>query len=83
MRRALLREKYLFECECDVCLLEGKALERSEARQSRLAAIHKELPACPPDRLLPLVDEQIVLMREEGVPLVWAKAGMCAALQCV
>ena len=118
----MLRRKYSFDCACEVCGLGGVALERSEARQARLARLHpaiyhphhRQLPRQarlaelhpaiyhPHHRQLPhqarlaelhrelstgaaesvvsLLEEMILLMRDEGVPLVWAQAGFILAI---
>ena len=46
-RQTILLDKYQFACSCDACSLHGGALEASEARQSRLQAIHRSLPSSP------------------------------------
>ena len=78
-RRMLLRNKYGFECSCDACRLEGPALACSEARQARIHEIHGIL-ARSPANLVELVAEHARLMREEGLPLIWGRAGVILAL---
>jgi hypothetical protein len=78
-RRAALRANYRFECACATCMLEGDALERSERRQARIAHIHRSLSASSAVQLLAAVEEQCSLLAEEGLPLVWAKAGLLLA----
>ena len=78
-RRVLLRDKYGFECSCDACRLEGSALARSEARQTRIHEIHRMLDRSPAN-LVELVAEHTRLMREEGLPLIWGRAGIILAL---
>ena len=78
-RQAILRDKYRFECDCKACCLTGEALERSEARQRRMAEIHAALLR-PPSGLAALVEELLELMRAEQLPLVWAKAGLFLAI---
>lgn len=80
-RRALLEQKYFFTCACSTCMLEGIELERSDARHARLVEIHRQLEAegCSA-RVVSLVEEQLRLMREEGVPLILGKAGWLLAV---
>lgn len=81
-RQALLSAKYLFTCQCGACGCGSTpALEASDARMRRIATIHTALAASPKeDELLRLVEEQLELMRTEGVPLIWARAGMLLAI---
>jgi hypothetical protein len=62
-------------------MLEGMALERSDARHARLVEIHRQLEVegCSA-RVVGLVEEQLRLMREEGVPLILGKAGWLLAV---
>ena len=78
-RQTILLDKYQFACSCDACSLHGGALEASEARQSRLQAIHRSLPSSP-ETLVELVEEHEQLMRDEGLPLIWARAGLFLAI---
>ena len=59
--------------------LKGAQLQHSEMRQRRMAKIH-HLLAGSPKRLSTLVDEHLRLMDEEGLPLVWGKAGIILAV---
>ena len=84
-RQALLQHKWGFECRCDTCRLDGSARERSDKRQARLAEIHRGLPRWPVDeKLVAAVEEQLRLMEKEGLPAVYAKAGLLlAVVACV
>ena len=78
-RQALLRQKYLFTCACATCSLSGDALASSDGRQTRLAAIHRDLSSWPEsqnDALVGVAAEQLELMREEGLAPVWSRAGV-------
>ena len=78
-RRGVLKAKYCFDCVCATCQLEGAALEESDTRQARLAAIHRQLAGelgTDNESLPAVVGEHLRLMREEGLPLIWGKAGM-------
>lgn len=79
-RRALLRRKYRFDCDCEACRFNGAALERSDARHSRLCQIHQGLSDWPDDGLVAVVEECYQLMLEEGVPLILGKAGWILAI---
>ena len=80
-RRALLKRKYHFECDCDACRLHGKRLKESDARHARLVEIHEALATGEDDAsVVALVEEQYALMLEEGVPLVLGKAGWILAM---
>ena len=79
VRRAVLAKKYGFDCGCELCSLAGKALEMSERRQRRAAAIHEQLLSFPPS-LPVLVEELLRILVEEGTPQVWATSPMFAAL---
>ena len=74
-RQEILKTKYHFECDCMTCELKGVALERSEARQRRMAEIHSMLATSPAD-LSDRVDELLHLLHDEELPLVWAKSGV-------
>ena len=78
-RRQMLAERYHFGCACEACSLTGDALALSERRQSRIHDIHARLPSAPAD-LVQLVDELVALSRQEGIPLIWAKAGLIFAV---
>ena len=85
-RRALLESKYLFTCECAVCCLEGAQLGVSDFRYERLAQLHTRLAQLGEGdgrlgvlELVSLVEEQLKLSREEGVPLILSKAGWILA----
>jgi len=75
-RQAHLQAKYHFGCVCDVCELRGTAQQASDDRFERLACIHKTLSSVPPLELEATVAESVALLNAEGLPLVWAKAGM-------
>jgi Rps23 Pro-64 3,4-dihydroxylase Tpa1-like proline 4-hydroxylase len=75
-RQAHLQAKYHFGCVCDVCELRGTAQQASDDRFERLACIHKTLSSVPPLELEATVEESVALLNAEGLPLVWAKAGM-------
>jgi hypothetical protein len=75
-RQAHLQAKYHFGCVCDVCELRGTAQQASDDRFERLACIHKSLSSVPPLELEATVEESVALLNAEGLPLVWAKAGM-------
>ena len=87
-RRRLLARKYRFVCKCATCRLEGAALIVSDRRHSRLAAIHRALSADTSEEaagaveggVLALVEEQLDLMRAEGVPIILGKAGWILAI---
>ena len=82
-RQRLLRDKYHFDCTCDVCCLQGASLAASEARQARMHHLHAMLAAGPPaadEALDGLVTEHLRLMAEEGLPLIWGRAGVIHAL---
>ena len=80
VRRKLLREKYGFECGCSACILDGAELTASDTRQSRIHQIHGMLGPTPPPNLPLLVQEHIQLMREEGLPLIWSRAGVILSI---
>jgi hypothetical protein len=82
-RQSLLQRKYHFMCGCATCGLQGRELAESDARQQRLAEIHRQLSDWPESEsggLLAAVDEHLRLMRDEGLPSIWGKAGMFLAL---
>lgn len=75
-RRGRLRTQYHFECGCALCGLDGAALAQSDMRRERLATLHVALVSCAPQETATLAEEQLALMRAEGEPLVWARAGI-------
>ena len=79
-RQAHLQAKYHFGCVCDVCELRDMAQQTSDERFERLACIHKTLSSVPPSELEATVEESVALLNAEGLPLVWAKAGMLLVL---
>ena len=82
-RQAHLKRKYHFDCSCATCGLRGRELAESDTRQQRLAEIHRKLSDWPESEsagLLAAVQEHLGLMRAEGLPLIWGKAGMFLAL---
>jgi len=78
-RQAHLRSTYDFACRCGVCSLTGAALAASDTRQRRLAEIHTQLARLPP-HVPALVEELQQLHADEGMPLIWAKSPIFAAL---
>jgi predicted nicotinamide N-methyase len=78
-RQRLLSDKYHFACTCAACSLTGDALQQSEERQRRIHEIHGLLLRSPSD-LAALVREHVSLMRAEGLPPVWGKAGIILAI---
>ena len=89
-RQALLKQKYHFDCCCATCMLRGRALAQSDHRQQRLAHLHRQLAENWHGEdwaegesgalLFAAVEELQRLMRDEGLPLVLAKAGILLAL---
>jgi hypothetical protein len=85
-RRALLRQKYRFACACALCEAGPVRVAESDARQARMHALHARLLALAPAvrtdadegaaELPALADELLGLLSAEGLPRLWARAGL-------
>jgi len=78
-RQSQLQQKFSFTCRCPQCEMSGAALEQSETRQRRIAAIVALLQA-KPSNAVALVQERVDLMEAERMPAVWGKSGALLAL---
>ena len=78
-RQLLLLERFGFHCGCLTCRLTGEALLQSDMRQRRLAELTAVIgvigsePRPPYARIQRLIPEVLQLMREERMPMPWAK----------
>ena len=87
-RRARLRTKFGFECECSLCSLTGEALNASNERQLRIGEIdvitaRGDDDSRPHPQMVPLVTEKLRLLKAEGLPEAWGHMDMvCAFARC-
>jgi hypothetical protein len=78
-RQLVLLERFGFHCGCLTCRLTGEALLQSDMRQRRLAELTAVIgvigsePRPPYARIQRLIPEVLQLMREERMPMPWAK----------
>lgn len=76
-RREELRKRYLFECCCEVCMLEGAALQASDKRRSEIAVIDDlilKVGAFDAKRGLQLIDRMFDTLKHEGLLFSSAQA---------
>ena len=85
-RRSHLRNTFGFDCTCVLCALTGEALQASDVRQSRLAALavllavpHASRASKTQTSTVDLVAEKLRLLKAEGLPVEWAHMDMVEA----
>lgn len=83
-RRAHLRSKFGFDCDCALCALSGAALDASDTCQRRIGEIDVVLDAAPGGRdghaqVVLLVSEKLRLFKSEGIPEAWVYMDMVSA----
>ena len=82
-RQALLSRQFGFACGCGKCSLVGKDLTRSDVRQGLIGDIDglaQQLGEDGGGELLQRADQRARLIEEEGLPSVWARPLLFAAM---
>ena len=80
-RQLELERKYKFRCTCPACGLSGDALTRSEARRRRMIELHRETMHNAPPDITACVAELCDLAEAEGLPEIWQRAAVIAAMR--
>jgi len=71
-RQKHLKEGYGFRCNCEVCIITGKELSRSNARRERIAVLDKQIlstGALNPLKGLTLCEEMMNVLENEGLAI--------------
>ncbi|KAK4701775.1 cytochrome c oxidase subunit 5b, partial [Phenoliferia sp. Uapishka_3] len=67
-RKAFLRQRFGYECECAACRQDSEGTRMSDARRTRVRIIFQEMPyQTKPQTVLRRVEEAINLLNEEGL----------------
>ena len=83
-RRERLRQletKYNFRCDCSLCVLSSVALEESESRRQRMSQISARIFDAPSKSVGALASTLCELTRSEGLPLIWQRYAIMAAMR--
>ena len=80
-RQSELATRYRFDCTCEACSQSGEILDSSEARRRRIAQLSKVIFDAPPPRQTALAEELCALTEAEGLPVVWQRLAIIAAMK--
>ena len=80
-RQSELATRYRFDCTCEACSQCGEMLDSSEARRRRIAQLSKVIFDAPPPRQTALAEELCALTEAEGLPVVWQRLAIIAAMK--